>query len=232
MTAAEQRLAGLRRGNAVRTAKARYKDRIRAGELDPADAILTCDLGITVEQLLRATPGVGGTRVARIAASAGVGMCRRFDAISEAERRALADALGRCAPRPRPPGVALDVGGSRNCSRCGRWRKIASDFAVDYHSKVARPWVHRICRRCESATRRRPVTVESDTRRCIKCEVTKPIEAFSLRNAGHGVMTRAKTCQLCLATSAETKREAKAAAKLAPLRAAPCACPPPVQVSP
>ena len=72
----------------------------------------------------------------------------------------------------------------------------------------------------------------SDTRRCIKCEVTKPIEAFSLRNAGHGAMTRAKTCQLCLATSAETKRQAKAAAKLAPLRAAPCTCPPPVQVSP
>ena len=104
MTAAEQRLAALAAGNAVRTANAEFKRRLGRGEIDPLDCALTCDAPLTVGQFLRALPKIGPDRAHKIAKHSGVSLDRRFDGrptLTESERLRLIAAMGRHKPIQR-----------------------------------------------------------------------------------------------------------------------------------
>jgi len=92
-----QPLDALANANRVRLARTQLKREIKAGTTDVA-TVLRRDLpdwleGITVEELLKAQPGVGKVRVNQLTALASVSHQRRLGLVTHRQRHVLAAAL-------------------------------------------------------------------------------------------------------------------------------------------
>lgn len=63
---AAQQLTALERANQIRSDMARYKKQLANREISITEAIETCDLPLSVHDLLMAAPSIGKTKAARI----------------------------------------------------------------------------------------------------------------------------------------------------------------------
>lgn len=103
----EQRLAALEIGNAIRSARARLRKRIEAGELHPGKlvesanycyAVLPADqrdalLDTEIARFLCWPPGIGRKKAERILSRSGVYASRRIGKLKSKDRKALVDAI-------------------------------------------------------------------------------------------------------------------------------------------
>lgn len=96
-----QVMTALRRGNEVKSARAAFKRRLRAGDadlaiaLDPSAEIPDGLRSMTIFDALMAQRQWGRHRVRRLLTFVGVGELRRLDALTTRERRVLAEAIRR-----------------------------------------------------------------------------------------------------------------------------------------
>ena len=104
--AGQQHLRALELANRVRLAQADIKRRVADGELSAAEVVLSCPWpahSMTVSRLLTAQRRWGLARCRRVLVSIGVNENREVGALTERQRRALADAL-RSKARSSDPG--------------------------------------------------------------------------------------------------------------------------------
>lgn len=78
-----QHLEALERANEVRMENARLRRQLRAGEVDPADAVLTCTHAMPVRRFLTAIPRVGTVKAEKMMREAGIDSWRRFCSTSQ-----------------------------------------------------------------------------------------------------------------------------------------------------
>ena len=91
-----QPLRALEMANQIRMQRAVSKQGVRRGDVDPAQVILDPPsywASAKIEELLKGVPYMGSYRVRTVCAQAMVDPARRLDALSERQRRRLADAL-------------------------------------------------------------------------------------------------------------------------------------------
>jgi hypothetical protein len=103
-TTTPQRLRALERANRVRVARAEIKRRLRAGELEVAEAILRCSRDtdtMTVAELLVSQPGWGPNRSERMLRSVSLSERKTLGSLTERQRIMLA-AMLRSDTRPTP----------------------------------------------------------------------------------------------------------------------------------
>ncbi len=100
-----QHLEALARANAVRLARANLKRKIADGKLDVGEVILECPweaASMTVADVLMSQHRWGQTRCNKFLASLGISETHRLGALTERQRRALADRLsGAAGPAER-----------------------------------------------------------------------------------------------------------------------------------
>ncbi len=97
MTAEPQRLRALERANEVRLARAELKRRIAEGDISAAEVILTSPeeaSSWTVGDLLMSQHRWGNTRCRKFLARNQIGEMKRIGALTERQRRMLAEQLG------------------------------------------------------------------------------------------------------------------------------------------
>jgi hypothetical protein len=95
-----QRLRALEHANAVRLARAELKRRISDGEVSAADVILDCPDAVrkwTVSELLMSQRRWGSTRCRKFLERNGVSEIKPIGALTERQRRMLAEQLSQCS---------------------------------------------------------------------------------------------------------------------------------------
>jgi hypothetical protein len=109
MPAEPQRLRALEHANAVRLARAELKRRIADGEISAAEVIMGCPDAVrkwTVGELLMSQRRWGSTRCRKFLERNGVSEIKAIGALTERQRRLLADQLSGCAANEsEQPGV-------------------------------------------------------------------------------------------------------------------------------
>jgi hypothetical protein len=94
-----QRLRALEHANAIRLARAELKRRIAEGEVSAADVILQCPEAArkwTVSELLLSQRRWGSTRCRKFLERNGVSEIKLIGALTERQRRLLAEQLSGC----------------------------------------------------------------------------------------------------------------------------------------
>jgi hypothetical protein len=103
LSPAPQRLRALERANAVRLARAELKRRIAEGEVSAADIILEPPgeaLSWAIGELLMSQRRWGTTRCRKFVARYHISETKTLGALTDRQRRLLADELESCAARP------------------------------------------------------------------------------------------------------------------------------------
>lgn len=108
-----QRLRALEHANAVRLARAELKRRIAEGEVSAAEVILQCPPAArkwTVGELLMAQRRWGSTRCRKFLERNGVSEIKAIGALTERQRRVLAEQL---SVRPSPSSAPVVASGEQ-----------------------------------------------------------------------------------------------------------------------
>lgn len=103
LSPAPQRLQALERANAVRLARAELKRRIAEGEASAAEVILEPPaeaLSWAIGELLMSQRRWGTTRCRKFVARYHISETKTLGALTDRQRRLLADELEACATRP------------------------------------------------------------------------------------------------------------------------------------
>jgi hypothetical protein len=100
-----QHMQALQRANKVRLARAELKRRIAAGEISASEVILECPWeadSMSVADLLMSQRRWGHTRCRNFLAGVPMSETKTVGSMTQRQRHALSDMLGRQSGRPRP----------------------------------------------------------------------------------------------------------------------------------
>jgi hypothetical protein len=100
-----QHMQALQRANKVRLARAELKRRVAAGEISASEVILTCPWeadSMTVSDLLMSQRRWGHTRCRNFLAGVPMSETKTVGSMTQRQRHALSDMLGRQGGRGRP----------------------------------------------------------------------------------------------------------------------------------
>jgi hypothetical protein len=116
LDAGQQHLRALEHANRVRLARARLKRQIGAGQLSAADVIMSCPWeahSMSISDVLMSQKRWGRARCRRLLVSINVPENKQVGTLTERQRLALADVLGRMSPpSPAPAPRTLERHGT------------------------------------------------------------------------------------------------------------------------